>query len=707
MRNRWIYLGISFLSAAAFSACADVTLPAIFSDHQVLQKSKAVPIWGKAEPGEKVKVSVAGSKAETLAGADGTWKITLNLAKADEGPHTVIVEGKNRLEIKDVLIGEVWVCAGQSNMGYPMLDTELHAKEEVPRCANPKLRTFIITKAGEFDLLSGVAKKGIEGKWVLASPENANLFSGVGYYFGKKLNQELGKVPIGLVNTAVGNTAIEQWMSSDMLSRDPALLAKADQEKHAYLDYPELTERYYRAYVEWQRKFGREDKKANPRRFSSVDIPPQRVAASSDPVDLASYAAPQISSEGWKPVKLPGLASDLGLPESGAIWFRKTVSLPAEMAGKDCEVSGGSMMESVAAFWNGEPIGYNHPHAVVGWSFPVPGKWVKAGENVITIRLFSPVGKLGFNGGPASLHLGSIPLAGDWLAKVEFALPALSAEARDALKTIPPFPNRPESGHIAGVCFQNRMRSVIPYGMRGVIWYQGENNASGVPADNRKHFSMLVEDWRSKWGLGDFPYYFCQLPNYYDKSSQPVEGGSWISFREIQSQSLDIPNTGMAVLIDTGEAKNLHPRNKKDPGERLAAIALAKTYDRKIPYSGPVCESLKIEGGKIRLRFQHADGGLVAKKLPTEYVVTTEGPTIQTAPLVFNSPKSELQGFAVCGKGRNWTWADARIDGDTVVVESANIPEPVAVRYAWSANPTCNLYNGAGFPASPFRTDNY
>ena len=706
MRNRLIYLGLSVLSAVAFSACADVTLPALFSDHMVLQKSKAVPIWGKAEPGEKVKVSVAGLNAETLAGADGTWKITLDLAKAAEGPHTVVVEGKNRLEIGDVLMGEVWVCAGQSNMGYPQLDTELHAKEEVPRCANPKLRTFVITKANDFDRLTFTVKPNLEGKWVVAAPTNASLFSGVGYYFGKKLNHELNGIAVGLVNTAVGNTALEQWLSPGMIHRDPAIQAAADQQKREFLDYPDLVEVYYKSYVEWQRQFGREDKKANPRRFPTVDIPPQRVIASSDPVDSDRFAAAAVATQDWKTVKLPALSANLRLPDSGAIWFRKTITIPAEMAGKDCEVAGGAMMDSVAAYWNSEPIGYNHPRAQVGWAFPVPGKLVKAGENVLAIRLFSPVGKLGFPGNPASLHLNSIPLAGDWLAKVEFELPVLSAEAQAALKTVPRFPGRPELGHIAGFCFQTRMNAVIPYGIRGVIWYQGENNANRS-ADYRRNFPMLIEDWRTQWGQGEFPFYFCQLPNYYAKSADPAATGGWIDFREAQASALTVPQTGMAVLIDTGEVENLHPRNKQDPGERLAAIALARTYDRKIPYSGPVYESLKIEGGKIRLRFLHTDGGLVVRKLPSDYVLTTEGSAPKTAPLVLNSPKSELQGFAVCGKDRNWTWADAHIDGDTVVVESSAVTEPLAVRYAWSANPTCNLYNGAGFPAGPFRTDTY
>ena len=698
-------LTVVFWLGVGSVANAEVKLPALFSDHMVLQKADKVPVWGTAALGESVKVSVAGVSAATQAGPDGSWKVVLNLSSAGEGPHTAVVEGANRIEIQDVLVGEVWVCAGQSNMGYPQLDLTLHAAEEVPRCANPKLRTFVITKDNDFDRLTFTVKPNLEGKWVVAAPTNANSFSGVGYYFGKKLAHELNGVAVGLVNTAVGNTALEQWLSPGMIRRDPAIQTAADQQKHEFMDYPDLVEAYYKSYVEWQRQFGREDKKANPRRFSTVDIPPQRVIASSDPVDSDRFAAAGVATQDWKTVKLPALAANVGLPDSGAIWFRKTVTIPSEMAGKDCELAGGSMMESTAAYWNGVPIGYNHPRAQVGWAFPVPGKLVKVGDNVIAIRLFSPVGKLGFPGGPASLHLNSIPLAGDWLAKVEFELPPLSAEAQAALKTVPRFPGRPELGHIAGFCFQTRMNSVIPYGIRGVVWYQGENNANRS-ADYRRNFPMLVEDWRTHWGQGDFPFYFCQLPNYYPKSADPALTGGWIDFREAQASGLAVPQTGMAVLIDTGEVENLHPRNKQDPGERLAAIALAKTYGQKIPYSGPVYESMTIEAGKIRLRFKHTDGGLVARKLPADYVITTEGLVTKTALLVLNCPKSELQGFAVCGQDlKYWVWADAHIEGDTVVVESSAVAEPVAVRYAWAANPTCNLYNGAGFPAGPFRTD--
>lgn len=262
---------------------------------------------------------------------------------------------------------------------------------------------------------------------------------------------------------------------------------------------------------------------------------------------------------------------------------------------------------------------------------------------------------------------------------------------------------RPRVQKIPSILFNGMIKPLVPYAISGVIWYQGEANANRA-WQYRSAFPLLIQDWRNHWKQGDFPFYFCQLANYQPKLPEPSES-AWAELREAQSMTLKLPNTGEAVLIDIGEAGDIHPRNKKDAGERLAAVALANHYGKMIPFSGPVYQSMKADGGKIRLAFTHADGGLVAKPLPPTYDVKSK--TSETAPLVRNSPDSEVEGFAICGEDKKWVWADAKIEGDHVVVWADNVPAPVAVRYAWADNPTCNLCNGAGFPAVPFRTDDF
>jgi sialate O-acetylesterase len=256
---------------------------------------------------------------------------------------------------------------------------------------------------------------------------------------------------------------------------------------------------------------------------------------------------------------------------------------------------------------------------------------------------------------------------------------------------------------VASFLFNGMVRPIIPYAIQGVIWYQGEENTSRA-YQYRTAFPLLISDWRKQWNQGDFQFYFCQLPNHRPKASIPGESG-WAELREAQSLALKLPNTGQAVTIDIGESGDIHPRNKKDVGERLALIALAKDYGKAIPFSGPVYDSMKVESGKAILSFLHTEGGLAAKPLPEKDLVKYL--TNETAPLVRNSPNSELEGFAICGEERKWVWADAMIQGQNVIVWSDKVPSPVAVRYAWADNPTCNLVNSAGLPASPFRTDDF
>ena len=499
----WLALGLVW---------ADVKLPAIISDHMVLQQTAKVPLWGRADPDEEVTVTLDKQITKTKAANDGKWSVTLNLLKSASGPHEVVIEGRNRLVIKDVVVGEVWLASGQSNMELPLSET-LGAGKEIPVSANPMLREFRVGLKTSEELLDDCT-----GKWVAASPSTSQAFSAVGYYFGQKLNAELN-VPVGLINASWGGTPSEAWTSS-----------------------------------------------------RAIDTVPDLKAARETQMQLSHEAR----------------SKENGLLE-------------------------------------GE---------------------VKSVTNA-----------------------------------------AASARPQDR----------------AGLIFNGMINPLIPYAIRGVIWNQGESNVLRA-WQYRVAFPLLINDWRAQWRQGDFPFYFCQLANYRPKFATPGES-SWAEVREAQTSALKLPHTGQAVLIDIGEGLDMHPRNKKDAGERLARIALAMDYGNKIPFSGPVYESAKVQQGKIRIKFTHTDGGLVAKPLPDTYVVRSFAG--ETAPLVRNSPNSELEGFALYGEDGKWFWADAKIEGDSVLVWADQVPKPIAVRFCWADNPNCNLYNASGLPASPFRTDDF
>jgi sialate O-acetylesterase len=327
-------------------------------------------------------------------------------------------------------------------------------------------------------------------------------------------------------------------------------------------------------------------------------------------------------------------------------------------------------------------------------------KLTQSADVTLAIRVFNPAGGAGFfNDVDPHFSINAVPLGGDWLAKAEYALPPLAADAQAALPQRPAIPLNAQN--VASYLFNGMIHPVVPYGMRGVIWYQGEANWDRG-YQYRTAFPLLINDWRNQWNAGAFPFYFCQIASY--NGAPKVPGPAWYpEVREAQTMTLSVPNTGEAILIDIGEDGNIHPADKLDVGNRLAKIALNQTYGKKeVVFSGPVYQSAAVEGGQIRLHFTHTEGGLVARPIPATYLPTSKAPPV---PLVRNSPNSQLEGFAVCGADNKWQWADAKIDGATVLVSSAQVPSPVSVRYAWANYPFCNLYNGAGLPAGPFRTD--
>ncbi len=501
LRSALVTSAFLFLTVAA---PADVKLPAVFSDHMVLQRDMAAPVWGTAAPDEEVTVSIAGQTVTAKAGADGKWSVKLAKLSA-AGPHTLTVKGKNTLTISDVLVGEVWLGSGQSNMAMTVNRAKDFEQEQVA-AKLPQIRVFT-----EASGAANSAQSEGKGSWVVCSPESVARFSATAYFFGREIHKALG-VPVGLINSSVGGTPIESWIAPEAQKASPEL----------------------KDFFSSQRK-------------SAKQFDPEKARAKFEK-DLAQW------QEDAKQAKANGK--------------------PAPKRPQD-------------------PVALNE-----------------------------------------------------------------------------------RKGNVVGL-FNGKIAPLIPYAIRGALWYQGEANSTPEKGPfYHAQLSLLVTDWRARWGEGDFPFAWVQLPNF------GGAGREWPVVREAMLKTLSLPNTGMAITIDIGEEKNIHPANKQDVGRRLAAWALGTVYGQKAVTSGPLPAGHQAQGGTLILSFTHTDGGLAAKG-------------------------GELKGFVIAGADKQWKPAQARIEGDKVIVSNADVKSPVAARYAWENWPTCNLYNGAGLPASPFRTDDW
>jgi sialate O-acetylesterase len=678
----WIS-GKTILAMARLAACAfllspralwaDVRLPSIFSDHVVLMKAESVPIWGKADPGEHIRVTIDGKTAEADADAAGHWKAELHLKDSAPGPFEMTVEGKNRIVIQDAVVGEVWLASGQSNMELPLRVTA-DADAEIARSANPFLRQFLVKRAG-----ARAPREDCEGHWSVAGPGASGEFSAVGYYFGKDLQQDI-KTPVGIIDSSQGGSYIEPWTPEDAFDRVEAFAAAAAARRKSADEYPILKAKFAADFAAWLEKYDRKDKPCP---------------------DPAKYAAESASTEDWAAITLPGKIPEKGFPSSGVFWLRRDIDVSTLVARQGFKIMIGPLDGYWQVYWNGRKLTEmtyaQLPAKDFACYFPVPPEEIRGGKNTLAIRIYSPATPFAVRGGP--LWAGPIDLAGKWFAKVERSFPEITSEAMvSAPRMTYKMPDT-----LPGGLYNAMIHSLISYAIAGVLWYQGESN---VPRayEYRVAFQTLIKGWREKWKRDDLPFYFCQLSNNYAKLAAPGES-AWAELREAQAMALALPDTGQAVTIDLGEAGDLHSRDKKTVGHRLFLIAEAKHYGQPVSCSGPVYDSMAMEGGKTRVKFRNADGGLVAGRLPLRYNVKTL--LGETAPLIRNSPNGELEGFAICGEDHHWVWADAKIDGDSVLVWSDKVPSPVAVRYGWADNPTCNLYNGAGLPASPFRTDDF
>ena len=509
------------LVLGAVPAHADVHVSSLFGDNMVLQREMAVPIWGTADPGEAVTLKIGDAQASAQSDAQGKWMLKLPAMKANAKAQDLTISGKNTLTIKNVLVGNVWVCSGQSNMEFGL--GGCNAPQDIAAADYPTLRRIRLDHRA-----LGRPDRGVPGRWEVCTPGSAPGFTAVGFYFARRIQKETG-LPIGLIDDSWGGTRIEPWIPPCGFQMEPSLANVVKEMKDR--------EQAYRR--------------------------------------------------------------DLGN------------------------------------------------------SLPEVEKWVARARRALA----TPKGEI-----PSPPRVPDNPF------------------------TDPGFPT---------TLYNGMVHPVVPYAIKGALWYQGESNR-GEGDEYYHKMRALVGGWRKVWNQGDFPFYFVQLANFEQVNQDPAGGNGWAKVRMAQSKSLLIPHTGMAVIIDVGEARDIHPKNKFDVGERLALWALKNEYGRKaIVCSGPLYKSMEVVDGKIRVRFDYTGGGLmIGKKDDRQPAVEDQG--------------GKLRRFAIAGEDKKWYWADAAIDGETVVVSSPDVPKPVAVRYAFSMNPEgCNLYNKEGLPASPFRTDDW
>ena len=668
---------------SAISSRAEVRLPAIFGDHMVLQRDASVPVWGWAVPSEKVAVEIAGAAAETVTGADGRWRVALDLSRLGAGPFELVVTGNNREVLNNVLVGEVWLASGQSNMEFA-LSQSIGGTEAAAGSSNSMLRFFKVARRPAM-----LPQDDTAGKWIVSGPGKVESFSAIGYHFGRDLQRTLGG-PVAVIDTSIGGTQAESWMSAEAIAATDGLTEGRDRlEREVNTNDSRLAD-FRRAYPEWERLHGREDRQSHP-------------------VDFLALGK---SLEGWKPASLPAKFVDLGLSASGAIWFRKSIQVTPGMAKEALRIDLGDINGFVEVFWDGERIGQTdfrgYPGLETRFTYMVPKSRVNEGDAVLTVRVRTPgtSGELKANAAGSNFRvirdaLNRQFLAGEWLAKVEYALPPLKSAALAAMPVEPPLP--PIAKSMASALFNGLIHPIVPFGIRGVIWYQGEGNA-GRAWQYRTTFPALINDWRTQWSRAGLPFYFCQLANFGPMSDAPGES-AWAELREAQALSSALPHTGMAVLIDVGEEADIHPRNKTTVGDRLARLALVRDYGKSVVPAAPIYHSVSLENGSVRVHFRPSNEHLVAGALPDHYQPRTTEHV--TKPLPRHTP-GKLQGFALCGDDRIWVWADeAYIDGATVIVRSAKVPKPIAVRYAWADNPVCNLYGSHGLPVAPFRSDSF
>lgn len=626
---------------------AAIKLPKLISNGMVLQREKPIKIWGWADVGEKVEVRFAGKNFVTEAGANGKWQLMLPAMKAG-GPKKMMLTGTNVITLSDILIGDVWLCAGQSNMELTMNTAKEIYQKEIANANNTQIRQFLVKQNSsfyqqeDFDLSS----------WKPANPQNVLEFSAVGYFFALEVYNRY-RIPIGLINNAVGGTPAEAWMSDDALVKFPYLYQQAILFKDP-------------AEIEKVKVKDNDRKKAW---FDDLRSKDQGFADNGN-----QWKSNSVNFTSWSSFTIPGFWQENMLKNKGSVvWLKRTITLSKSQIMKSGYLELGNIDEQDSTYVNGVFIGATG-NKYQSRKYSLPNGLLKEGENTITIRALDTESPGGFMAKkPYQLVLGEEKLAldGIWKYKVGVEVPPLRSN------TFTNFSVKPT------VWYNSKVAPMLQYQFKGVLWYQGEANVHKAKEYYRL-FPALIKNWREKFNQGDFPFLFVQLANLGAADALPADD-ALTRLREAQAATLAVANTGMAVTHDIGDWDDIHPLNKKEVGRRLFLSAQKIAYGVTNAFvTGPVFKSLQKKDQQIIIHFDNVGSGLRS------------------------SNGKPLSHFAIAGEDGKFVWAKAEIRGkNIVVVHTENVKNPIYVRYAWSKNPeTANLYCENGLPAVSYRTDN-
>ncbi len=635
-----LLFGASFLML--LTSFGQVRLPRLIRDSMVLQRDTKLKIWGWAAPKEKVEVIFQGKSFATKTNSDGEWIVMLPPMPAG-GPYAMSINASNHLEIKNILMGDVWLCSGQSNMEHQVALHEEYYRNELLNVDYPMIRQFLVPKVTElqnprYDLQ--------DGSWVAADNKSVLNFSAVAYFFAKSLFDK-SKVPIGIINASWGGTPIEAWIAESGLKEFPSFQATLEKNKDT-------------AFVNGTNRAASLFNDSKPK-----------------PLDMGmNTAIPWYSNaykpERWHNITVPGYWEDQGQKNlHGIVWYRKELEIPATMVGKSAKIALGRIVDADGVYLNGRQIGityYQYPQR----RYQIPSNLLHAGKNTLVVRVTNFSGKGGFVPDKPyyiATSEDTLRLNGDWQFKVGCVFTA----QKSGINSIS-IQNQPTA------LYNSMIAPLTNYGIKGAVWYQGESNVGNNQYD--KLLSELIENWREVFQQKNLPFLFVQLPNFSDVQFSPYES-AWAALRNCQFKTLSVPNTAMAVTIDLGEWNDIHPNRKKDVGDRLALAARKLVYgENGLIASGPLFQSNEIKEDKINISFSNIGSGL-----------TING-------------SGELSEFAIAGSDKVFVWAKAKIESDKVIVWSDEVAKPKYVRYAWSDNPdNPNLYNKEGLPASPFTTE--
>jgi sialate O-acetylesterase len=633
----------------SISGYSNIKLPALISDGMVLQRDTKDNIWGWAAPGEKVTVKFIGKTYRTVTDSQGNWKIVLPETKAG-GPYIMNIYGSNTLTIKDILIGDVWFCSGQSNMVLPMERVKEKYPDEIANANWPEIRNFFIPTASD---VTSVHDDLPPGKWVAATPKDVLGFGALTFFFAKSIYQ-IYKVPIGIINSSVGGTPVEAWISKEGFKELPQYEARVEKFKD----------------TSFIKKFIRPVMPGGPTAGQITKLP--LIISDKGLTGPKTWYDPSYVPEGWHKFWLPGYWADQGVKGlNGVVWFRKEIDVPASMTGKPAKLFLGRIVDADKVYVNGVlsgSISYQYPPR----RYELPEGLLKPGKNLIVVQVTNTSGKGGFvPDKPYYLTYAgeNLDIRGDWQYKVgQVFKPVVFVSGDRSISQ----QNEPTG------LFNTMVAPAVNYSLKGMIWYQGESN-TGKPEVYQSLLKALINDWRIKWKQANLPFLYVQLPNFMEVQYLPSES-QWAELRDGQRKALSESNTAMIVTIDVGEWNDIHPLEKRVIGERLSLAARKLAYgDNTIVYSGPMYKSSRIEGNKIIIAFDHTGAGLIAKG------------------------GGELNYFALAGEDKKYVWAEAEIKDNEVIVWSDTVTDPMYLRYAWADNPeSANLYNKEELPASPF-----